>query len=80
MTTFRTEFAVDGVWYTNALRFEEIPPAMQEAIGRFSRWTMPVAWRVVTDDTPQKQPYGGDSDPTAFKATDATGEVVHAEV
>lgn len=59
MTTYRTEFAVDGVWYTNALRFTNATEAVAEAAGRFSRWTMPAAWRVVLDTHPEKEPYDG---------------------
>lgn len=67
---YRTEFAIDGVWYTNALRFADPQEAREEAVSRFARWTMPVAWRVVDDRMPQKQPYQpwpNGEDPTAFK-------------
>lgn len=66
MTTYRTEFAVEGVWYTNALRFDTPEEAKEEAQSRFSRWTMPAAWRVVPSDYPEKESYGGDADTTAF--------------
>ncbi|GAC1527468.1 MAG: hypothetical protein NVS3B1_17820 [Marmoricola sp.] len=69
--TYRTEFALDGVWYSNALRFDEVEPAVAEARGRFARWLLPVAWRVVTDDVPEKQPYTGAADPTAFAVSGA---------
>lgn len=70
---FRTEFAIDGAWYTNALRFDRAEDAIAEAEGRYRVWTMPAAWRVVTDDTPQKQPYLGWEDNTASKVTDKDG-------
>lgn len=76
---YRTEFAVDNKWYSNALRFEFPELAVTEAHNRFLRWTVPAAWRVVTDDTAEKQPYLGSrtsEDPTSFKVTDAAGQEV----
>lgn len=75
---FRTEFAVDGVWYTNALRFADTAAALHEAQSRFSRWWVPQAWRVVTTDVPEKQIYLGAEDQTAFKVTDAQEQEVQS--
>lgn len=63
---FRTEFALDGVWYTNALRFDTPEAAREEAEGRFMRWFGPVAWRVAHESVPMKQPYSGRQPATAF--------------
>lgn len=54
---FRTEFAIDGVWYTNALRFETVGPALDEAYNRFRHWIVPISWRVVDVEVPEKEPY-----------------------
>ena len=72
---YRTEFAIEGVWYTNALRFTDPDVAVAEAMDRFSRWIVPTAWRVVNDDVPQKQPHVKD-EPTAFHVSDANGVVL----
>ena len=58
-TTYRTEFAIDGIWYTNALRFTMTEAAVTEATGRFSHWTQPEAWRVVPTTHPERQAYDG---------------------
>ncbi len=75
---FRTEFAIDGLWYTNALRFADPAEAVEEAAGRFSRWTLPAAWRVVTDDTTVAQPYDPE-DPTNLHVSDSEGTLLDVD-
>lgn len=73
---FRTEFALEGCWYSNALRFENASEAVTAATAKFNAWILPDAWRVVADDVEPKQVYLGDGDPTAFHVSDAAGTVL----
>lgn len=67
MAIFRTEFAIDGVWYTNALRFTDPDQAHQAAVAKFHAWLVPLAYRVVPADHPEKEAFLGDDDATAFQ-------------
>jgi peptidoglycan hydrolase-like protein with peptidoglycan-binding domain/ribosomal protein L37AE/L43A len=56
---WRAEFAVDGKWYTNAMRYDTPEAAKAAASDKFSRWTQPEAWRVVPHEHPEKETYDG---------------------
>lgn len=45
----------EGVWYTNALRFDTKAEADDFALDLARRWTLVQHWRVVSDDVPLKE-------------------------
>ena len=59
-TTYRTEFEVaDGspsVWYTNGMRYGTVEEATEAALNKAWSWLLVVRARVVSDDTPEREP------------------------
>jgi hypothetical protein len=46
----------EGVWHTNALRFDTRDEASEFAVGLARRWTLVQHWRTASDDTPLREP------------------------
>jgi hypothetical protein len=61
---FRAEVLCAGEsrWAGNALRFDTKADGLEYAQDLASRWTLVKKWRVVTDDTPEREDYNEGSE------------------
>lgn len=61
---YRAEFVTPGDehWATNAVRYDTEDEARDYGRGLADRWTAVTDWRVVPDNTPERQPYENDGE------------------